>query len=182
MSSMDNHVQQDETHSPPFEPIAVIGMAMRLPGRVRNGEDFWEFLTQKRDGLCRVPEDRFNINGFHDASGLPGTIPTSDGYFLDDIQIGDFDPSVFSIPKTALDCLDPSQRQILQIAYECMENAGVANWRGKNFGCYIACFGEDWQDLNAKETQHNGTDRAIGYGDFVMSNRVSYEFDLRGPR
>jgi acyl transferase domain-containing protein len=165
-----------------FEPIAVIGMAMRLPGGVRNGEDFWNLLSQKRDGLCRVPKNRFNVEGFYDPSGLPGTMLTKEGYFLEDVDIEEFDPSVFTIPKTALDRLDPSQRQLLQISYECMENSGVSDWRGKNYGCYVACFGEDWQDLNAKETQHRGADRATGYGDFVLSNRVSYEFDLRGPR
>ncbi|TRX93498.1 hypothetical protein FHL15_005470 [Xylaria flabelliformis] len=165
-----------------FEPIAIIGMAMRLPGRVRNGEDFWNLLSQKRDGLCNIPPGRFNMNGFVDTSGLPGTIPTEKAYFLEDVEIQEFDPSVFSIPKKELERLDPSQRQLLQVAYECMENAGLSAWRGRNFGCYIGCFGEDWQDLNAKETQHSGGYRGTGYGDFVLSNRISYEFDLRGPR
>ncbi|KAI8944008.1 thiolase-like protein [Xylaria longipes] len=164
-----------------FEPIAIIGMAMRLPGHVRNGEDFWNLLAQKRDGLCNVPPGRFNMNGFIDTSGLPGTIPTEKAYFLEDVEIQEFDPAVFSIPKTELVRLDPSQRQLLQVAYECMENAGVSLWRGSNFGCYIGCFGEDWQDLNAKETQHYGVYRGTGYGDFVLGNRISYEFDLRGP-
>ncbi|KAI1738583.1 putative polyketide synthase [Xylaria scruposa] len=164
-----------------FEPIAIIGMAMRLPGRVRNGEDFWNLLCQKRDGLCNIPPGRFNVNGFVDKSGLPGTIPTEKAYFLEDVEIQEFDPAVFSIPKKELERLDPSQRQLLQVAYECMENAGLSSWRGSNFGCYIGCFGEDWQDLNAKETQHSGGYRGTGYGDFVLGNRISYEFDLRGP-
>ncbi|TGJ79517.1 hypothetical protein E0Z10_g9254 [Xylaria hypoxylon] len=171
-----------EGHSdPPFEPIAIIGMAMRLPGYVRNGEDFWNLLCQKKNALCEIPKDRFNINGFHDGSGRPGTIPTNKGYFLGDVDIQEFDPSVFPIPKKELERLDPSQRQLLQVAYECMENAGVSSWRGSNLGCYIGCFGEDWQDLNAKETQHKGGYRATGYGDFALGNRISYEFDLRGP-
>ncbi|KAI0110540.1 putative polyketide synthase [Hypoxylon sp. NC0597] len=166
---------------PLFEPVAIIGMAMRLPGRVRNSVDFWDLLTQKKNGLCQVPRDRFNINGFYDASGLPGTIPMDKGYFLEDVEIQQFDPTVFPIPKKELERLDPSQRQMLQVAYECMENAGVSSWRGSNVGCYIGCFSEDWQDLNAKETEHSGGYRATGYGDFALSNRVSYEFDLHGP-
>jgi acyl transferase domain-containing protein len=149
---------------------------------VRNGEDFWNLLCQKKNALCEVPNDRFNVNGFHDGSSRFGTIPTNNGYFLEDVNIQEFDPSVFHIPKKELECLDPSQRQLLQVAYECMENAGVSSWRGSNIGCYIGCFGEDWQDLNAKETQHRGGYRATGYGDFALGNRISYEFDLRGPR
>jgi len=157
-------------------------MAMRLPGNVRNGEDFWELLSGKGNALCEVPEHRFNVKGFFDGSGGPGTIPTSKGYFLEDVNVQEFDSSVFPIPKSELERLDPSQRQLLQVAYECMEDAGIASWRGSNLGCYIACFGEDWQDLNAKETHHTGGYRATGYADFALSNRVSYEFDLRGPR
>ncbi|KAI8630110.1 putative polyketide synthase [Xylariaceae sp. FL1651] len=170
-----------EHQAPLFEPIAIIGMAMRLPGHVRSDEDFWNLLTQKTNALCDVPRDRFNINGFYDGSRRSGTIPTNKGYFLEDIDIREFDPSVFPIPKKELERLDPSQRQLLQVAYECMENAGVTSWRGSDLGCYIGCFGEDWQDLNAKETQHKGGYRATGYGDFALGNRISYEFDLRGP-
>ena len=36
--------------------------------------------------------------------------------------------------------------------------------------------------MNAKEIQQYGTYRPTGTGDFALSNRVSYEMDLRGPR
>jgi acyl transferase domain-containing protein len=158
-------------------------MAMRLPGRVRSDEDLWRLLSEKRSGLCEVPKDRFNIDGFHDGSGQHGTIPTSKGYFLADLNVQEFDPSVFKMSKKELERLDPSQRQLLQVAYECLENAGAPSWRGSKLGCYIGCFGEDWQDLNAKETQHrDGSYRITGYADFTLANRISYEFDLRGPR
>jgi len=156
---------------------------MRLPGRVRDGDDLWKLLSEKRSGLCEVPGDRFNINGFYDGTGEHGTIPSNKGYFLEDVHVREFDPSVFSIARKELERLDPSQRQLLQVAYECLENAGMAEWRGRKLGCYIGCFGEDWQDLNAKETQHPGGGyRATGYGDFTLANRISYEFDLHGPR
>ncbi len=165
-----------------FEPIAIIGMAMRLPGRVHNAEDFWDLLTQKRSGICDVPKDRFNINGFYHSTGKRGTISQNRGYYLDDVEIRQFDTSVFPIGKKELEHLDPAQRQILQVAYECFEDAGVSKWRGSNVGCYIGTFGEDWLDINAKETQHRGSYRGTGWGDFVIGNRISYEFDLHGPR
>ncbi|KOS17128.1 Lovastatin nonaketide synthase [Escovopsis weberi] len=165
----------------PFEPVAIIGMAMRLPGRVRNEVDFWNLLSQKRSGLCEVPKDRFNIDGFYDPSGKPGTIGMNRGYFLEDINIRQFDPSVFPMSKTELECLDPSQRQLLQVAYECFESAGVTSWRGTSVGCYVGEFGEDWLDLNAKEKEQRGRYRGTGFSDFAMSNRLSYEFDLCGP-
>ncbi|KAL2751982.1 hypothetical protein ACRALDRAFT_1045166, partial [Sodiomyces alcalophilus JCM 7366] len=173
---------RSQRHAPErFEPVAIIGMAMRLPGRVRNETDFWNLLSAKRSGLCDVPRDRFNMDGFYDPSGTAGTIPINKGYFLEDVDIQQFDTTVFPVSKKELERLDPSQRQLLQVAYECFESAGVSSWRGSSTGCYVGEFGEDWADVNAKETQHRGGYRGTGFGDFAMSNRVSYEFDLRGP-
>ncbi|RYP42065.1 hypothetical protein DL767_000577 [Monosporascus sp. MG133] len=171
-----------QRHGPmPFEPVAIIGMAMRLPGRVRNETDFWNLLSGKKSGLCDVPKDRFNIHGFYDPAGKAGTIPINWGYFLEDVDIQQFDTTVFPISKKELERLDPSQRQLLQVAYECFESAGISSWRGSSVGCYVGEFGEDWADVNAKETQHRGGYRGTGFGDFAMSNRISYEFDLHGP-
>ncbi|UNI16448.1 Type I Iterative PKS [Purpureocillium takamizusanense] len=163
------------------EPIAIVGMAMRLPGNVRTGNEFWRMLVEKRNGLCDVPQDRYNVNGFHDPSGKPSTFRMNKGYFLQDVDIAQFDTSFFSLSKAELERLDPQQRQLLEVAYECMEDAGATSWRGSNTGCYVGVFGDDWQDLNAKETLHKGGYRVTGYDDFVLGNRISYEFDLHGP-
>ncbi|RAH79597.1 putative polyketide synthase [Aspergillus japonicus CBS 114.51] len=156
-------------------------MAMRLPGKVRNAEDFWRLMADKRSGLCEVPPDRYNSDAFDDPDGKPGTLRAKQGYFLQQVDIRHFDNTVFTTSKKELGRLDPAQRQLLQVVYECFENAGSTSWRGSKVGCYVGVFGEDWLDLNAKETHHVGGYRFTGYGDFVLSNRVSYEFDLHGP-
>ncbi|KAI2627176.1 putative polyketide synthase [Xylaria nigripes] len=181
-SGVDCYVSQtDSSHVTSFEPIAIIGMAMRLPGRVTNDIEFWNLLSQKKSGLVDIPKNRFNIDGFYNPTNTPGTIPIRQGFFLDDVEVQQFDSSVFPIPRTELERLDPAQRQLLQVAYECFESAGITSWRGSSVGCYVGEFGEDWADVNAKETQHRGGYRGSSFGDFAMSNRISYEFDLRGP-
>ncbi|KAL6231526.1 hypothetical protein BDW75DRAFT_247843 [Aspergillus navahoensis] len=157
-------------------------MAMRLPGKVHTADKFWKLLTEKRSGLCDIPPDRYNIDGFYDPTGKPGKIRTKQGYFLDDVDIQQFVTSSFPIARKEVERLDPEQRHLLEVAYECLENSGATSWRGKKIGCYVGVFGEDWLDLNAKETQHRGGYRVTGYGDFVLANRISYEFDLHGPR
>lgn len=164
-----------------FEPIAIVGMALRLPGQVRNGKDFWEMLVQKKNGLCKVPEDRYNIDGFYSEHSTPGTMQQPLGYFLDHVQIKQLDTSFFSFPKKELERLDPQQRQLLEVAWECMENAGSTNWRGSNIGCFVGVLGEDWRDLNSKETQQGGSYRVTGYEDAFLANRLSYEYNLHGP-
>ncbi|KAF7596523.1 hypothetical protein BBP40_001396 [Aspergillus hancockii] len=39
------------------EPMAVVGMGMRLPGKVRSEDDFWNFLINKKDGVCPGARD-----------------------------------------------------------------------------------------------------------------------------
>ncbi len=170
----------DHQTAPP--PIAIVGMGMRLPGGANGGCAFWDLLVNKKDGRCLVPGDRYNINAFYSPSGKPGTVRTQYGYFLEDADLQHLDASFFSMNKTEVEKLDPQQRMLLEVVWECMENGGQTGWRGKNIGCYIGVFGEDWLDLAAKDTQNLGMYRITGSGDFALANRVSYEYNLRGPR
>ncbi|PYI13953.1 beta-ketoacyl synthase [Aspergillus violaceofuscus CBS 115571] len=155
-------------------------MAMRLPGGVTNASDFWELLINKRDGLCRVPGNRYNIDAFYHCDGVPGTIRTEHGYFLQQ-DIAQMDTGFFSMSKVEASKLDPQQRLLLEVVWECMENAGQTHWQGTNMGCYVGNFGEDWLDLASKDTLAIDRYRVMGTGDFALANNVSYQYDLRGP-
>lgn len=163
------------------EPIAIVGIGMRLPGRVHSAEAFWDFLLAKKNGRCRVPADRFNIDAFYSPLGKPGTVKMQHGHFLD-VDLAHFDAAFFSMNKTEVERLDPQQRILLEVVWECMENGGQKAWRGENIGCYVGAFGEDWLDLASKDTQSQGLYRVTGSGDFALANRVSYEYNLKGPR
>lgn len=163
-------------------PIAIVGMAMRLPGRVNSAEAFWDLLVNKKDGRCRIPANRYNIDAFYSPSDKPGTVKMQHGYFLEDAYLQHLDASFFSMSKMEVEKLDPQQRMLLEVVWECMESGGQTGWRGKNIGCYVGVFGEDWLDLAAKDTQQLGKYRISGSGDFALANRVSYEYNLKGPR
>jgi acyl transferase domain-containing protein len=38
--------------------------------------------------------------------------------------------------------VDPQQRLALEVAYECLQNAGLRDFRGSNTGVYFGTFGE----------------------------------------
>jgi hypothetical protein len=105
-----------------FEPIAIVGMAMRLPGGIKSDREFWEFLLNKKDGLCRVPETRYNVDSFYHET-MPHAVKTKHGYFLQD-DPAHFDASFFDIGTTEASRLDPQQRLLLEVIWECMEGAG----------------------------------------------------------
>ena len=57
-------------------PIAICGMAMRLPGGVRDAESFWDILVNKIDTRGPIPSDRYNAAAFTDTYGKRGAPST----------------------------------------------------------------------------------------------------------
>src|SRR5271154_6968118 len=82
------------------EPIAIIGMAMRLPGGIHTGTDLWQLLVEKRDTRCRVPADRYNIDAFYSKSGRVGTVKMQYGHFLaENDNLQHIDTSFFTMTQ-----------------------------------------------------------------------------------
>ncbi|KAJ5644819.1 polyketide synthase [Penicillium longicatenatum] len=179
----DQGVSVNGNHMPkiaPPDPIAICGMAVRLPGGLHSPQQLWEFLIAKGDARIPIPKSRYNASAYHSKTAKPGTVKTEYGYFLD-VDPASIDTSFFSMNKVEIERADPHQRQMLEVARECMEDAGETNWKGRPIGCYVGSFGEDWSGIFSKESQQYGLYRVTGYGDFVLANRVSYEMDLIGP-
>jgi acyl transferase domain-containing protein len=163
------------------EPIAICGLAMRLPGGIRDAEAFWNLLYTGKDMRGPIPSDRYNVNGFNDALGKKGAIKAQHGYFVEE-DLSCLDTSFFTMTKSELEKADPQQRQILEVTRECLENAGEVNYRSKLIGCYVGTFGEDWLQSLSKENQHVEGYVMGGHGDLMLANRVSFEYDFKGPR
>ncbi|MCJ1456231.1 hypothetical protein MMC28_006591 [Mycoblastus sanguinarius] len=162
-------------------PIAICGLALRLPGGIHDADSFWDVLVNGKDMRGPIPADRYNPRGFDDTLGNKGAIKTQHGYFIDE-DLSNLDASFFSMTQNELEKTDPQQRQILEVTRECLENAGEVDYRGKPVGCYVGTFGEDWLQISAKESQHSGGYIMTGHGDLMIANRVSFEFDFQGPR
>lgn len=165
-----------------IQPVAIVGMGIRLPGDVRTSDEFWDLLMTKKDCSSEVPKTRYNVDAFYHPDH-PQSVRTRRGYFLSDECLMKADPSFFPpTPGITVDDLDPQQMLLLEVVWECMENAGQKNWRGTDVGCYVGVFGEDWHEQRAKESQTLSRTHAFANGAFALSNRLSYEFDLKGPR
>jgi acyl transferase domain-containing protein len=127
----------------PPEPIAIIGMAMRLPGGIHTASDLWRMLIEKRDTRCLVPADRYNIDAFYSKSGRMGTVKMQYGHFLaEGDNLANMDTSFFTMIQAEVEKLDPQQRMLLEVVYECLENGGQTSWRGSDIGMYVGVFGE----------------------------------------
>jgi hypothetical protein len=163
-------------------PIAICGMACRLPGGIHSPKELWDFLLAKGDARTRVPDSRYNIAAYHSPTHKPGTTVADFGYFLDEsVALGGLDSSFFSISRQEVERLDPQQRLLLEVAREALDDSGEVGWRGTNIGVYVGNYGQDWYDLFNREPQMFGH-QVTATNDFMISNRLSYEMDLHGPR
>ncbi|RDA88225.1 hypothetical protein CP532_0333 [Ophiocordyceps camponoti-leonardi (nom. inval.)] len=165
------------------KPIAIVGMGVRLPGNVSTPEEFWKLLIDKKDGRCRVPRTRFDVDGFYDKDFKQHqqTLASDHGYFLEHANLKTFDAPFFSMGRSEVETLDPQQRLLLEVVWECMENAGLTNWRGTKTGVYVGVFSDDYRDSRIIDTQTNDLFGISGSSDFALSNRISYEYNLKGP-
>lgn len=169
--------------TPAFKPIAICGMACRLPGGIGSPEQLWRFLLDGGDARTRVPESRFNIAAYHSPVQRPGATITEYGYFLDDnVDLRDLDTSFFSMARNEVARLDPQQRLLLEVARESVDDAGEVGWKGGDIGVYIGTFSQDWYDAFNRESMKYGIYQATATHDFMVSERLSYEMDLHGPR
>ncbi|KAI1760054.1 hypothetical protein GGR53DRAFT_106147 [Hypoxylon sp. FL1150] len=169
-----------DTGAPGPCPIAICGLGLRLSGGIRDADGFWDLLVNGRDARAPVPGDRYDPRGFDDSLGGKGCIETKFGYYLEG-DLSRFDPSLFSMTQKELERCDPQQRLLLQVTRECLEDAGETNYRGKPIGCYVGTFGDEWLHMQGKDPQQTGNHLVTGSGDWMLANRVSYEYNLCGP-
>ncbi|MGW3498264.1 SDR family NAD(P)-dependent oxidoreductase [Streptomyces sp. NPDC001020] len=160
----------------PSEPIAIVGMAGRFPGAAST-EELWELLVDGRDGVTRVPADRWDP-----ADLAPGTLTTDQGGFLGDIDR--FDAGFFSVPAREAENLDPQQRLLLESAWHAMEDGGIdprslrnsrtAVFVGISYGDYARLLaGNGPDDIDAYYSTGTALNAAAG--------RIAYTLGLNGP-
>ncbi|KAJ5788006.1 hypothetical protein N7457_002996 [Penicillium paradoxum] len=164
-------------------PIAIVGIGGRFPGEATNPDRLWDMVSSGRSALTEVPKDRFNIDAFyHPHAERQGTMNVRGGHFLkDDVAL--FDAPFFSITAKEAHAMDPQQRLALEVAYEALENGGMRmeDVLGSSIACYMASFTRDYATLRGHDAEDIPMYEGTGNGSAMISNRISWFFDLKGP-
>ncbi|KAI9164127.1 putative polyketide synthase [Paramyrothecium foliicola] len=167
-----------------LEPIAICGMSCRLPGGIDSTASFWDMLVEKRTGQTpKVPASRFNIDAhLHENPERPGSFNVPGGYFLDG-KPSDFDPTFFKMTPVEAQWLDPQQRRMLEVSYECLESAGATleSVAGTNTAVFVGSFTSDFQQMSIRDPDFRHNYAATGVDTGIISNRIGNMFNLNGP-
>ncbi|KAL1970796.1 hypothetical protein VTN77DRAFT_2630 [Rasamsonia byssochlamydoides] len=164
-------------------PIAIVGLSTRFPGGADSPEKLWDLISQGRSAWSEIPSERFNLDGFyHPVANRNGSTNVRGGHFLkEDVSL--FDAPFFNISPNEAKAMDPQQRLQLESAYEALENAGIPLDKivGTKTAVYVGNFTRDYCDITVRDPETAPLYFATGTGQSMLSNRLSYFFDLKGP-
>ncbi|KAI1773059.1 putative polyketide synthase [Hypoxylon cercidicola] len=165
------------------EPVAVVSMACRLPDECHTPHALWKFLEQGKIARNTPPETRFSIGTHYDGSLKNETMASPGGMFLQGVDPRDMDAQFFRLSGIEASSMDPQQRQLLEVVYEGLENAGVPMEQvdGAPVGCFVSSFACDYGDVQARDPENRAAATMIGIGRAMLSNRLSHFFNLKGP-
>ncbi|GFF95380.1 hypothetical protein CNMCM8927_008449 [Aspergillus lentulus] len=183
-SSQDSHGELHNSSSPYIqEPMAVVSMACRLPDTCHTPRAFWQFLEQGRIAINTPPGTRYSLNTHYDGSLKPQTMASPGGMFLQDVDPRDIDAQFFHLSGIEATSMDPQQRQLLEVVYEGLENAGVTleQLNGASVGCFVSSFASDYGDMQARDPENRASATVVGVGRAMLSNRLSHFLNIKGP-
>jgi acyl transferase domain-containing protein/SAM-dependent methyltransferase len=164
------------------EPIAVVGIGLRLPGGVRDSETFARLLWSGSDAVKEIPVDRWSLDAFYDENpDAVGKMITRYGAFIDDVD--EFDAEFFGISPREAASMDPQQRLMLEVAWEALEDAGhsPSSLDGSRTGVYVGVANNDYGRALFSNTEAIDAYVSTGNAYSVVAGRLSYFLGLHGP-
>jgi len=140
-------------------------------------------LTRSAQATHSKVPDRFNGDAFHHPTkGKLNTTITQTGHFLAQ-DVAAFDANFFNISQNEAQAIDPQQRMMLEVTYEAFENAGlpIEAVAGTETGCFVGSFTSDYREMLFRDIETAPRYAGTGAGSELLSNRLSWFYDLRGP-
>ncbi|MEU4177519.1 amino acid adenylation domain-containing protein [Streptomyces sp. NPDC026589] len=153
----------------PPEGIAVIGLGCRFPGA--DGPDaFWRLLSSGTDAVTDARPDP-----------PAGLVPLGRQGHLSGVDR--FDAEFFGINPHEARRMDPQQRILLEVAWQALEDAGIAPGllKGTSAGVFVGISNADYGRLTPAGPTAANTYSGTGQALSIAANRISYALDLRGP-
>eukprot|EP00928_Gymnodinium_smaydae_P013579 TRINITY_DN14948_c0_g1_i1.p1 TRINITY_DN14948_c0_g1~~TRINITY_DN14948_c0_g1_i1.p1 ORF type:complete len:1433 (+),score=263.14 TRINITY_DN14948_c0_g1_i1:457-4755(+) len=168
--------------------LLLHSMACRLPAGANHPERYWAALASGADGLVRIPGSRFDVDKYCTSDQEPahGLSYARHGGFCADADIFGFDQDFFGLTSAEVHRMEPAQRVVLEVGYECLAAGGWTKSRlmGRPMGVYVGDSGSN--PVPDLRTQSVGEEHWVprsqdGWANHGTSSRLSFFLGLRGP-
>ncbi len=171
-----------DLESAAHEPVAIVGMSVRLPGGADSPDRFWDLLRNGVDATREAPAERWDVDAFYDPDpNAPGRAYVRRGGFLHE-RIDQFDPEFFGISPREAHSIDPTHRLLLELSWEALEHAGIPahSIDGTNAGVFVGVSGGEYdmlqRDLGLEINSYRGTGAVAS----VAAGRISHFLGVHG--
>jgi acyl transferase domain-containing protein/SAM-dependent methyltransferase len=164
------------------EPIAIVGIGLRLPGGADSESSLWKMLAEGADAISEIPSDRWDIDAYYDPDpDSPGKMNTRHGGFIREVD--QFDAEFFGISPREAVSMDPQHRILLETSWEALENASISprHLAGSQTGVFIGYGNSDYWRLIYRDEERIDAYSALGNAFSVAAGRLSYFLGLHGP-
>ncbi|MCP4698377.1 MAG: SDR family NAD(P)-dependent oxidoreductase, partial [Gammaproteobacteria bacterium] len=159
------------------EPIAIIGVSGRYP-MADNLQEYWDNLKSGRDCISEIPADRWDHQLYFDTDKDKQKKSYSKwGGFIDGVK--NFDPLFFRMSAKEAELIDPQERLFLQTVYHTLEDAGYTPDTlepEQRVGVFVGIM---WGQYQLFGVNHDRLTPSSAY--WSVANRISYNFNFRGP-
>ncbi|KLU56025.1 hypothetical protein EL84_29080 [Paenibacillus sp. VT-400] len=173
-----------EGEKKPIKDIAIIGISAKLPN-METLDDYWDNIQSGVDCIRPIPKTRkSDMDAILSYMDIPeGDIQYYEAAYLDNID--QFDHEFFRLPPKEASLTDVNQRLFMETAWDAMEDAGYGNDKlsGTNTGVYVG-FSNNIKDMYMRyitETMQTSALSIVGNLASILSNRISYLLNLKGP-
>jgi acyl transferase domain-containing protein/thioesterase domain-containing protein len=163
--------------------IAIVGMALRVPGANNVGE-FWSNLRNGVESIRTLSAEELAAAGETDRLHHPNYVPRCAD--LGDMEM--FDAEFFGLSPKEAAIMDPQHRHFLECLWEAVEDSGrIPNPGGEPVGVFAGCGMGSYFYFNVCSNRHLVDQvgmfllRHTGNDKDFLSTRASFTFDLRGP-
>ena len=159
----------------PDSAIAIVGMSCKLPGGIESPRQLWQVLVSEECVIEPYPRRRGTWPPKGERPGI------DQGGFVRDPDA--FDHAFFRMSPAEAQRTDPQQRILLQLAWACLEDAGIVptGMKGSATGVFVGASNCDYsrliRDAGLKVEAHHGVGNSLA----LLANRLSYFFDFSGP-
>ncbi|KAG6355193.1 hypothetical protein INS49_004274 [Diaporthe citri] len=145
----------------------------------------WDVMVNRElKTALRVPDSRFNIDAYLHPGAFtrPSSITSPGGGFID-TPPEHFDPEFFGMEEDEALQTDPQHRRMLELVYECLESAGITKdaIAGSRTGVYVGNFNLDAVVKSCRHEYDRHAHATMSIDPGLVSSRISYWYDLKGP-